>query len=311
MGIEAPRSLAEQVEREGHLARLHTEARNHATLRENIFAQMKASRGEKYRWFLRGIAVLKHITDTPEQAEVIENFYVAMRYVDDLVDGDVKLPQGYTGPTQYVEEKINFLEANRPPKDDIEKLMALCIQLGTEFEHDYREDAKDILNCLFFDAKRRGKHEVFDEKTLHDHFYLLDIKGTIKGALEVVGEKPELYKVLEPLGEAVRIYYNLRDFNSDIAAGYINISREDCKRLDIPKHLLAAGSYRHHPGVRAWFLEQAQKGLALIEEYHRRKKDVTFGPATSATLKVGYEFNAKRFLKAVAGGDFDKILDRA
>jgi len=267
-------------------------------------------RKKKYKWFLRGIGALKLVTDTKEQAGVIENFYVAMRYIDDVVDGDVKPPEGYT-PIQYVKEKIEFVETDRPPKDDIEKLISLSFRLGTEFGHDYHEDAKDIIGSLLFDAERRGTHTIFDEKTLHDHFYALDIKGTIKGALKVVGENMNLYEVIEPLGEAVRIYYNLRDFRDDIQAGLVNISSEDCERFHITKDTLKSGGYATHMGVHAWFIDQAKKGLALMDEYHKKKEGVTMRPATEATLKLGFERKAKSFMTAVAAGKFEKILGKA
>lgn len=309
MPIETLNTLANKAEKKDRLLQLRAEVAQYASVRENVFTQMLERGEHKYKWFLRGISILKHLADSEEQSGVIENFYVAMRYIDDIVDGDAKLPENYKNSSQYVEDKINFIETRRPPKDDIENLLALSFRMGAEFGADFRDETKDILNSLLFDSKRRGTHEIFGEQTLHDHFYVLDIKGTIGGALRVIGENPDLYKVLEPLGEADRIYYSLRDFREDIKVGFVNISAEDCARLGITKDMLILGTYANYPGIRIWFREQAEKGLVLINEYHKRRKGVSIRPVTRATLKLAFERKAKFFMTRVAKGDFKKIFE--
>lgn len=310
MKIETIGSLAKQHEQKERLAKLHTEAQSYAGIRQGVFAQMLERGERKYKWFLRGIGIFKHLTDSPEQGGVIENFYVAMRYIDDVADGDIPPPPGYENPTQYIEGKIKFVEADSAPQDDIEKLLALSFKMGSEFGHNYHEETKDILNCLLFDAKRRGKYEIFDQKTLHAHFHVLDIRGTINGTLRVVGENPDLYNTLEPLGEAVRIYYNLRDFRDDAKVGLINVSSEDCARLAIPREIFSSGKFMDHPGIRMWFQEQATKGLSLIDEYHKIRKGVSIRPVTRATLKLAFEIRAKAFMTKVARGHFEEILNK-
>ncbi len=308
-------NVGKQHQKHEKMKGLEAEVKHFAPLCKEIFARMR-SRGEKnkksgYKWFLNGIQALKKVPGYKEQSIFLENFYAVMRYVDDVVDGDVKLPAGYTSAITYVEEKIKFVETkDMPPRDEIEKYIALCFKLGAEFQHDFHKETKDILSSLLFDARRRDTHETFDENTLHNHFYLLDTRGTIEGALKLFGEDPELYHVLEPLGEATRIYYNLRDFREDVAAGLVNISSGDCARLNISQDELAKNHYENHSGVYTWFKEQAKKGLGLIEEYHRKKKGVNFKPVTEVALKLAFEAKAKLFMSAVAKGKHDKVLGK-
>ncbi|MEK7190361.1 MAG: hypothetical protein AAB661_01190 [Patescibacteria group bacterium] len=310
MKIESLETLAKQHEEQERRAGFHAEATSYAKTREDIFARLAKRDRKGTTIFLKGISAFKYFSDR-ERGAFLENYYAAMRHIDDVVDGDVSLPEGYESAAQYVQEKIDFIETGRLPRDEIEKILALSFKMATEFKADFKQESRDILYSLLFDAKRHGTHNVFDENTLHDHFFALDIRGTIRGDLKIFGEDPDLYQILEPLGEAVRIYYNLRDFRDDIKAGLVNISSEDCKRLNISKRELIGNYYENHPGVYAWFKEQAEKGLALIEEYHRKRKGVKFKPATEVALKLYFENKEKVFLTAVASGKFEKILVKA
>ena len=312
MAIETFSDIVKKHDKVERLASLHAEVEQYKNLREYVFSEM-IKRGEKkdknYKPFIKGVRAFKHLPESREQGIFLENYYVALRCIDDIADGDLELPENYESTVQYVQDKIDFIESGRLPKDEIEKLIVLSFKIGDEFGADFHQETLDILNSILFDAKRQNEHTIFDEKTLHDHFYTLDIKGGVKASLKVFGEDPNLYEILEPLGEAERIYYNLRDFKEDTEAGLVNISSEDCVRLSITQEILTSGAYENHDGIRAWFKEQAEEGLRLVDEYYNRKKGIKFKPVTKLALKFGFEAMAKRFLENVVRGNFEKILD--
>ncbi len=294
---------------EKRLVALREEADSYADVREAVFKQMLERNGPKYKWFIVGIRFFKLLSGSSPRGQFLENYYTAMRYIDDIADGDAPLPPGYNDGEDYISKKLEYIESGTPPADDCENLLALSFKLAKEFNVDFSQETDDILRSLQFDARRRGKYQIFSEQELKDHFFMLDIRGTVRGDLKVFNESPEHYDILQPLGEADRIHYNLRDFKEDVSVGFINIPAEDCARLGITADILKSGEYTGHQGLRAWFKEQAEKGLALIEKYHEKRKGVRFQPVTQMAIKLGFEIEAKNFMTSVAKGDFTKIFE--
>ncbi|TLX73284.1 hypothetical protein E9993_15965 [Labilibacter sediminis] len=128
------------------------------------------------------------------------------------------------------------------------------------------------------------------------HFHLLDVRGTIRATLKLFKESPDKYELLSPLGIATRIHYDLQDYESDLKAGYINISQEDCTQFGID-----SGNIRNtsHPSVQKWFQHQANKGMKLLDEHHRNLSLADFSLLTRTTLPLVYELPAKKFFNKV------------
>ncbi len=258
------------------------------------------TRRKKYRGYYRALRSYKFISLSFKRGNLIELFNIAMRLSDDIADGDLRLPKGYATSADFLEEKIAFLDDLSDPRDKIEVLLVYCHQIALSLGFDIIEEARQILTSLLFDAKRRESSEVFPDKILHENFHRLDIEGAISGTVKIMkGEKDLIPKVI-PLGYASRIYYNLRDYEDDIAAGLINISAEDCERLGIPMDSTKLND-RFTKSVRVWFEEQAILGLNLIEDYKTRMK----GEKLSRTVRIslnGFEVKAGSYLKKVLEG---------
>jgi len=221
-----------------------------------------------------------------------------MRYIDDVVDGDVLLPENSLNISEYISDKIGFSMNPVNPKDQIDYLMKYCFELAEKFGADFHEETKDILNSLLFDAKRRGKLMIFSKEELNYHFHLLDIRGTIRATLKVFNDDPDKYKILEPLGIACRHQYDIEDFEADIAAGYINISKEDCERFGIKKEDLTVMS---SSCLRLWLKHHAKEGMDLISEHHKIMPQGKFSVLERMTFKIVYENPAKKvFLKVLS-----------
>src|SRR3989338_11080727 len=74
--------------------------------RHRIFSQMIETRGKKYRLFLFCMRSIKYLACQPRRGELLESIYTFMRYLDDVVDGDVALPEGYASAAEYMQRKI-------------------------------------------------------------------------------------------------------------------------------------------------------------------------------------------------------------
>ena len=267
-------------------------------MRFNVFSQMLETRGWKYRTFLHYLRVFKYISFSPTRGKFLESYYTLMRYLDDIVDGDIPLPEGYSSESEYITEKIVFSTNPLKPKDQADTLMIYCFELAKKFGEDFKSETADILQSLLFDANRRGKSLIFSQEELSYHFHLLDIRGTIRATLKIFKDNPDKYTILEPLGKACRYQYDLEDFESDIATGYTNISREDCERFGISPEALQK---RSTPGIRAWIRHHAEEGITLLKEHHRILGQGKFSLLEKAVFKVVYELPARKvFLRIIS-----------
>jgi hypothetical protein len=261
---------------------------------------MLEKRSWKYKSFLRFLRIFKYISFAPVRGEFLESYYILMRYLDDIVDGDVQLPGNHKTSAEYICEKIRFAENPVHPADEVDYLMIYCFQLANKFKAEFHSETKDILNSLLFDAHRRDQLNIYTSAELNEHFHRLDIRGTIRATLKIFNDDPDKYKLLRPLGIACRIQYDLEDFESDIAAGYINISKEEFNELNIKKEDLFDVS---STPIKIWFRKRAQKGMELLEEHHQLIPAGKFSLLERATFKLVYENPARRLFMQILTND--------
>lgn len=267
-------------------------------MRKRIYAYMLQTRGKKYRSFLRYLRFFKFIAFAPYRGAFLESYYVLMRYLDDVVDGDAPLPENYSSAIEYIRDKIAFSMDPSYPKDEADYLMEYCFQLGKKFRQNFQAETADILHSLLFDAERRNTNKIFSAETLGTHFHLMDIRGTIRATLKIFREDPQNYIYLEPLGKATRYQFDLEDLQQDIKAGYINITREDCEHFQIRDGDFADIKL---PGIQKWILHHAQEGMNLLDEHHRQLKKVRFSKLALATFYLVYERPARKlFLNIIS-----------
>lgn len=267
-------------------------------MRSRVFHQMLKTRGWKYRSFLRYLQMFKYISFEPSRGRFLESYYTLMRYIDDVVDGDVPLPEKYRSETEYVLEKIAFSEKLASPEDEVDELMLYCFELADLFGEDFHSETKDILESLLFDANRKGKWIIYPEKELMYHFHLLDIRGTIRATLKIFKDNPEKYKILEPLGIACRHQYDIEDIETDLAAGYVNITREECSRLGITRDDLVSGI---SDKIRPWIYFHAREGVELLNEHNKNLPQGNFSIFEKLVFHLVYEKPAREvFAKVLA-----------
>lgn len=265
-------------------------------MRSQIYRQMLATRGWKYRSFLRFLRLFKYVSLAPRRGSFLELYYVLMRYLDDVVDGDAPIPDGYGSPGEYLEEKIAFSRTLSNPQDPIDHLMRHCFELARGFGEEFGQETEDILNSLLFDARRRGTWQVFPAAVLKEHFHQMDIRGTIRATLKIFKDDPNKYPILEPLGLACRYQYDIEDIAADLAAGYVNLSQEEVVALGIPAEELRDPN---SPGVRRWLLNHAREGLRLLGEHDSRVASGNFSRLARATFPPVYAWPARKVFRAI------------
>ena len=265
-------------------------------MRNRVFKHMLNTRGWKYRAFLRYLRFFKYAAFAPVRGEFLESYYVLMRYLDDIVDGDAPLPKGYSNESDYIVDKIRFSKNPKDPIDEADYLMLYCFKLAERFGEDFQAETEDILNSLLFDARRRGKMIIFPKKELAHHFHLMDIRGTIRATLKVFKDDPNKYGLLEPLGVACRHQYDIEDIEADLAAGFVNISQEDCTLFNIVNEDLKDASSLK---IKKWLRQHAEDGMQLLEEHHRRLHEGNFSLLSKWTFSLVYEFPAKKVFKKI------------
>ena len=270
--------------------------KKHKQMRNRVFRHMLETRGWKYRVFLRYLRLFKYAAFSPTRGKFLESYYVLMRFLDDIIDGDAPLPEGYRNEVDYILEKIKFSKSLKHPKDEVDYLMMYCFELAEKFGENFQAETEDILQSLLFDAKRRGKLIIFPQKELMRHFHLLDIRGTIKATLKVFKDDPDKYIFLEPLGVACRYQYDVEDIEADLAAGYVNISQEDCKKFNILKADLNDPSSLK---VKHWCCQRAKDGLKLLKEHHQKLQEAEFSFLEKLTFLLVYELPAKKVFKTI------------
>jgi len=297
---------------------------NPEVIKNEIIMRMLKTRRKKYKWFFRALSTAPYIslfaTGNSDRGDFLESYYPLMHDIDDVVDGHADLPEGYKSSVEYIENRINFANDPTNPKESIDYLMLHCFELADKFGEDFSEETQDILYSMLFDAKRNGKMIIFSEEELLYHFNLLDIRGTIPATLKVFIEYPLgysnnliedslKYQLLEPLGLATRMYYNLRDYYpEDIVSGQVNISAEDCEKFKIMPHDL---ENRLSLGVQRWFKDQSEKGMGLLVQYQEGRRLLTeqlaedkesipegdFKLYTKLALPLLYELPARRYFE--------------
>ena len=81
--------------------------KKYAQMRNRVFKHMLKTRGWKYRAFLRYLRFFKYAAFAPTRGEFLESYYVLMRFLDDIVDGDAPLPEGYLNESDYILGKLS------------------------------------------------------------------------------------------------------------------------------------------------------------------------------------------------------------
>lgn len=302
-----------------------------------IMREQFKRRSIKYRLFFTGLLLEKYffkyeqIPDAAKRGTLLRNYYFLMRYLDDIIDGDIILSQyeSLASRISYLEAKLAYAKNLGEPQDNVDNMIKECYQLADEIGFSMALETQKIIASLIFDGKRLFSWQEHQEllitkaTELSNHFYDLDIIGTIGGSLKIYQEDEAYLPKLYPLGLASRKYYDLRDFLEDVKRGLINLSQEDLigfnikeqdiySLMNLPNSLIKVckdKGYNHPELVNLIpqsildFLDQGSNYCAnQITEYHQQMAENELPPLNKTTVMAldnGFEKNINRYLKKI------------
>lgn len=266
---------------------------NYNHLKEEAYAGLRKRQSSK-QW-IRLLEITPIFLGSLTRGRLLLAVNTGMRILDDIADGDRQPPPGIL-PVAYLEEKQAFIRKPENPQDGLDYLFAYCYQLANHAGLQIQRELDAFFDYFLFDAKRRGTGAIFSRDELDQAYDACDITGTIRGSLMVFGDDPEKAELLIPLGKAVRRYYTLRDYEADIAAGFVNIPREAVEAYGITRDDLP---YRFNPPVRTWFHEEATSGLQLLDEHNKIMRRGKFAWRGRLALPLAYTKPTRAYLEAV------------
>ncbi len=253
---------------------------------EEIEVSMRDRDPEKYGDFDEVLAKveltlrLMRIPEYKKRARLFDLVYHAMRFIDDVVDGDTKPPLPLSDRKSLV-ESIMFADISEI-RNPLYREMILEIQEIWKNLWVYDEMMKGISQIIIsmkFDLDRiMDTDKVRSRDDLEENFHKMDIIGTIAGTAIIFWIDPrESIPLITPLWEACRVMYNLRDFWEDIVADLINIPRESLdifgismSDIDSVKESGKQIDYAKLPeSIKQWMRSEIQKIDELLDTHQK------------------------------------------
>jgi hypothetical protein len=263
-----------------------------------------------------------------ERGEFLESFYMAMRWIDDVVDGDHPLPEGVENRVVYAVDRQAFAKNPQNPTDPADFILAYAYEMGKRFGQDFRPEAEAIIGSMLFDARRAedfgrdGTYQIFPAAELGHYFHELDITGTVRGMLKVYAEDrmrgrsteealAAKEKALWPLSMATRIYYDIRDIIPDLRQGFVNLTKEEYDGFGLDSSTLAAAAQGAISSeLDFWRYAKAQEGQRLLSEHKASIRGQGFGLVSRLTFPVVYIRGARECFDQVCTGKYPSLATR-
>lgn len=271
---------------------------NYLYLRDQAYAGLQ--KRESSKSWIRMLEIAPWFLCSRTRGYLLQSVNVGMRVLDDIADGD-RLPPPGISAVEYLEAKRDFINNPESPKDEVDGIFTYCYQLADRAGLNINRELDAFFEYFLFDAKRRGKQQVFKRKELDRAYDACDITGTIRGSLMVFGDDPEKAELLTPLGRATRKFYTLRDHEEDTRAGFVNIPSETMAMFGVTLDDLRD---RFNPRARMWFHEEAQEGLRLLEEHEQMMRRERFAWRGRLVLPIAYVKPARSYLTAVLSNQY-------
>ncbi len=293
-----------------------------------ILTRLSTQRGSKYKGILRGLSLAKPVFAITSfgnlelarlRSELLVTFYVAMRYIDDIVDGDFQLPSTSSSRTYYINQRIRFAREGTSPNDDADYLLLYCLSIAEKLGITISSETDSILRSMLFDAvrieegeKEGGIGRICTRYELDHYFHELDITGTASGMLKIFGDDGARAYLLKPIGTAHRTKLTLQDLVEDINGKLINIPAEDLDNYSISTSALRYVSTLpkgidialNHPEilpreVSEWVSAQASLGLSYLNQQRAILKEEQFKRTGLFVLHWMYTVPVERYLRRI------------
>lgn len=198
------------------------------------------------------------------------------RKIDDIIDGEDVLPEGYT-TYSYLAQKKDLVNGNNSTVLPEDILLIYSFKIISKCKLNLHQEVKKLFEVMEDEYNRRGK--IISKKMLDCHMKKQD-EVILKIIFIVFDVKIEDDSIPNYFGIFTKVD-SLLDIKEDLKIKLINISLEDCEKYGIdPKDLLTRRKLRNINGLNEWYKNEAEEALkvwkkasiALSKEFLRNKK---------------------------------------
>lgn len=255
--------------------------------------------------------VLK-LPDPIQRIQILNKIYLGCRCIDDAIDGDSPQKLSPEEILTYIRTAIkHFIDENWDFNFVPDKYFSKALKVCKKISINIKEQVLKVIESMEFDATRRadflktGEIKFMSEKELKRHYYQLDIEGTIGAMLVIVNEENTQYNrdLIEPLGEVMRIYYDIRDLGKEVRQGLINISKEEAELFGITKEMLkewaeSKKDLKNAPQeILNWAKTQMIKAEKLFQIFRNNVQQSNFKKLTKIFFDKQYVKHYEKFKK--------------
>ncbi len=224
-----------------------------------------------------------------ERGRVMRASYLPVRFVDDLLDGDV---QGNDDPLTYAQELSHHIVTNSLTATSIERQIDYSLQVlesKARFDDNPREDFVRAIDTIIFDHVRASERRILSAEEIEQYYRnafdpvinitLLAIDSNLRS-----GDIPVL-----SYGQG-RVY-SVRDFEVDWKRGIINVPRE----IISSSGLSSSSSFEEvdgNLGITEWFHQSLAKtkpelleSQSLLKQSQEKQTQIVCNGLISPMLK--------------------------
>ncbi|GAB5526258.1 MAG: hypothetical protein Roseis2KO_41300 [Roseivirga sp.] len=182
--------------------------------------------------------------------------YFFCRYVDDLADGDRKLPRGYKNFESFVQRMKTLVETgNTGDLTNIERVLADAVNKLCRKSANHtviKQELSDFLDSMLIDYNRRIHTTVLTQSEL-DRLYDRSFSAVLQ--LTFIGTGTELDRAhITRLGLIQGKLYGLQDLHEDLVSGIINLPQEliSATGMSLKQITAAPASLEQNEAFQQW-----------------------------------------------------------
>ncbi len=203
--------------------------------------------------------------------------YFFCRYVDDLADGDRKLPLDYKDFENFIKQmKARVKAPDTGDFTNIERVLADAIKKLCRKSDDHRlikQELTDFLDSMLIDYNRRINGTVLTQPAL-DQLYDRSFSAVLQ--LTFIGTGTQLDRAhITRLGLIQGKLYALQDLREDLTSGIINLPQELLSTTDIPLEQMMADPSRlqQNKAFQQWRSDELMRCHEYLQVLQSLKAD--------------------------------------
>lgn len=233
----------------------------------------------------------------------LRSAYCFARYIDDLLDGDIRINQP---PSEIVQNAISSIHGRQLPPEQLAELVALgryVFNHVDRFETDCvtpSEDLQKLIKAMLFDRHRMENHMLLPQNLINDH-HLATFMSSLNVTLCISGASYNPEQIL-PLAKAQGCLYTLRDLEEDLGRFIFNIPSNVLHNTGLdPSHYNDYCRLKNSEQIILWMRKELSLGKMYLTQFISiltDHQDLWF-KLTLKPLTLGLRFLSTRLEKTI------------